>query len=111
MTERRCACGCGRSLDGMRKDAIWSSRACAVRWARSNPGKSLHDAQKIGPAVQVVRRCRVCARPLWRKGAMWCSDACRMFAHRLEGNQEAIDFSLILRRRQPLLAFLLARAA
>jgi hypothetical protein len=44
MTERRCACGCGRSLAGMRKDAIWYSRACAVRWARSNPGKSLHEA-------------------------------------------------------------------
>jgi hypothetical protein len=42
--ERVCACGCKRSLDGMRRDAVWYSRAHAVRWARSNPGKSLLDA-------------------------------------------------------------------
>lgn len=42
--ERVCACGCKRSLNGMRRDAVWYSRACAVRWARSNPGKSLLDA-------------------------------------------------------------------
>lgn len=41
---RVCACGCGASLDGMRRDAIWVSRAHAVRWGRSNPGKSLKDA-------------------------------------------------------------------
>jgi hypothetical protein len=41
---RFCACGCKRSLDGMRKDAVWYSRACAVRWGRENPGKSLRDA-------------------------------------------------------------------
>jgi hypothetical protein len=37
--ERVCACGCGRSLEGKRRDAVWASRACAVRWARSNPGR------------------------------------------------------------------------
>jgi hypothetical protein len=42
--ERVCACGCGRSLDGMRRGAKWESRACAVRWSRENPGSPLSDA-------------------------------------------------------------------
>ncbi len=36
-------------MDGKRSDAIWHSRACAVRWARAHPGKSLyavHSANK-----------------------------------------------------------------
>jgi hypothetical protein len=33
-------------MDGKRSDAIWYSRACAVRWARENPGKSLYEARK-----------------------------------------------------------------
>lgn len=35
MTERRCACGCGRSLDGMRSKARYASAACRTRdWKR-----------------------------------------------------------------------------
>lgn len=43
---RVCACPRKESLEGMRSDAIWFSRACAVRWARENPGKSLYGARK-----------------------------------------------------------------
>lgn len=39
MSDRVCACGCGTSLDGMRVDARWASKAHAVRWSRANPGK------------------------------------------------------------------------
>jgi hypothetical protein len=42
--ERVCACGCGASLDGMRRGAKWVSRACATRWGRENPGRPLSDA-------------------------------------------------------------------
>lgn len=48
--ERVCACGCGSSLDGMRRDARWLNRAHAVRWARANPGKSLNDALSANKA-------------------------------------------------------------
>jgi hypothetical protein len=35
MTERLCACGCGRSLDGMRSKARYASGACRTRdWKR-----------------------------------------------------------------------------
>jgi hypothetical protein len=47
--ERVCACGCERSLEGMRRDAVWYSRGCAMRWRRAHPGKSLltaHSANK-----------------------------------------------------------------
>jgi hypothetical protein len=57
--ERICICGCKRSLAGKRTDALWFSRACAVRWARENPGKSLyagHSANK-GRTKKVRRPC------------------------------------------------------
>ena len=41
---RVCACGCGTPLDGLRADARWASRAHAVRWARTHPGKPLTAA-------------------------------------------------------------------
>jgi hypothetical protein len=47
---RVCACGCGPLPDDMRSDAIWRSRACAVAWARENPGKSLYDARRANVA-------------------------------------------------------------
>ncbi len=54
--ERLCACGCKHSLEGMRKDAVWYSRACAVRWARENPGKSLLTAHSTNRARTLTRR-------------------------------------------------------
>ena len=40
MTKRVCWCPCKASLEGMRTDAIWKSKACALRWSRENPGKA-----------------------------------------------------------------------
>lgn len=40
----------------MRKDAIWFSRACAVRWARANPGKSLSEAYSANKGRTRKRR-------------------------------------------------------
>ena len=39
MTKRVCWCPCKASLEGMRADAVWASKACALRWSRENPGK------------------------------------------------------------------------
>jgi hypothetical protein len=64
VTDRVCQCGCGRSLAHMRSDARWASRACAVRWARLNPGISLYEAlntnrertrERSGRKVSVVK--------------------------------------------------------
>jgi hypothetical protein len=41
MTKRVCRCPRKESLDGMRADAIWASKACALRWSRENPGEPL----------------------------------------------------------------------
>lgn len=41
MTKRVCWCPCKASLEGMRTDAVWKSKACALRWRRENPGKEL----------------------------------------------------------------------
>ena len=49
-TTRRCLCGCGHLPPGMRSDAVWASRACAARWARANPGRSLLDARSPNAA-------------------------------------------------------------
>jgi hypothetical protein len=57
--ERLCACGRpGCSLEGKRADAIWRSRACAVRWARENPGKSLTWAYSANKGRTRSRRTR-----------------------------------------------------
>jgi hypothetical protein len=56
--ERVCICGCKRSLAGKRTDALWFSRACAVRWARENPGKSLYVARSANKG-----RTRGCSGP------------------------------------------------
>jgi hypothetical protein len=56
--DRVCACRCGRSLEGKRRDAVWYSRACAVRWARSNPGKSLYVARSANKGQTRTRRSR-----------------------------------------------------
>jgi hypothetical protein len=64
MTQRTCVCPRKEPMDGMRSNAIWFSRACAVRWARENPGKSLYDARnpnrtrtraRSGPQVSLHR--------------------------------------------------------
>jgi hypothetical protein len=35
---RRCACGCGRSMEGKRADAIYATDACRLRaWRRGRP--------------------------------------------------------------------------
>jgi len=64
-SERVCACGCGMSLDGMRRDAIWLSRAHAVRWARANPGKSLREAHSANKG-----RTRTRSRPSGAQGSL-----------------------------------------
>jgi hypothetical protein len=52
-----CICGCKRSLAGKRTDALWFSRACAVRWARENPGKSLYAAHSANKGrTKKIRR-------------------------------------------------------
>ena len=53
---RLCACGRGCSLAGMRADARWASRACAVRWGRENPGRTLTDAYKPNRTRTRTRR-------------------------------------------------------
>lgn len=54
--ERVCACGCGLSLEGMRRDAVWYSRAHAVRWCRAHHGKSLLAARKANRGRTRTRR-------------------------------------------------------
>lgn len=48
---RLCACDCGQSLDGYRRDAKWRSEACEKRWRRAHPGRSAHEASVgvVGP--------------------------------------------------------------
>jgi len=41
MIKRVCRCPKKESLEGMRTDAVWASKACALRWSRENPGKEL----------------------------------------------------------------------
>jgi len=72
---RLCACGCGPLPGDMRSDAIWRSRACAVRWARENPGRSLYDAHRANkgrtkPAGRKASYCRALGKLRTRFGGV-----------------------------------------
>ena len=43
---KKCRCGCGASLAGMRADAQWASRACAMRAKRSASANKARTARR-----------------------------------------------------------------
>jgi hypothetical protein len=48
----RCACGCGTSLEGRPSDAVWASRACAMRWKAA----PCSNAKQWQPYLDLIRR-------------------------------------------------------
>lgn len=48
MTDRFCNCGCGESLAGMRKDAIWHSDACRKRGAAPQSAEKARNPASFG---------------------------------------------------------------
>lgn len=58
MTARRCACGCGASLDGLRADATYASEACSKRARRAaspDKGRTEHPLVEAREAQEATK--------------------------------------------------------
>lgn len=56
MNTRKCRCGCGRSLAGMRRDAVWYSRACYMADKRGHSPRKLAQKPNRKPVTFAVIR-------------------------------------------------------
>lgn len=51
---RECGCGCGRSLAGMRADAVWWTDACRKRAQRApSPDKARNSTRQRKPRATI----------------------------------------------------------
>jgi predicted nucleic acid-binding Zn ribbon protein len=85
---------CRRYFDG-RKDARFCSDRCRLkRWRALGMGPRKIDVW-TALGEQSARKCEHCGELLWRPGMHWprankryCSDRCRIAAHRRKGKPE-----------------------
>jgi 5-methylcytosine-specific restriction endonuclease McrA len=60
VSARVCACGCGRSLDGRRANALYVDGACRVRCHRA--GRTVRERREMVQAIRLATGCTDCGK-------------------------------------------------